>query len=144
MVPLSRSVALICCLLAAAASYGQDQRGLDKRNAERVAAVFDANGTYVGNAEAFDANFGVEMAINGAVVYVGIQRLSDDNFSNASASRFRWKAIDCTTAANCSNPLLVSCGGGFVSDQAVHGDQTRFRRDSLHCNPVEFDRRQRL
>lgn len=108
-------VASTCWLLAAAASYGQNEGGLSARehHADRFPAVFDANGTYVGAIQAFDANFGVNMMINGAVVFVNIQRLSENNFSVASASRFHWKAIDCTSSANCSNPLLVSCGGAL-------------------------------
>jgi hypothetical protein len=115
MGPVKRIVASTCWLLAAAGSYGQNQRRLDthERHAERVATVFDANGAYVGTVDSFDAVFGVDMTINGAVVFVKIQRLSDDNFANASASRFRWMATDCTTGPDCSNALPVSCGGAL-------------------------------
>ena len=115
MGPVKRIVVSACWLLAAAGSYGENQRGLDarERHAERAAAVFDANGTYVGTVEAFDAVFGVDMTINGAVVFVKIQRLSEGNFSNASASRFHWMAFDCATGADCGSPLRVSCGGAL-------------------------------
>jgi hypothetical protein len=115
MSPVKRIVASTCWLLAAAGSYGQSQHGMDthEHHTGRVAAVFDANGAYVGTVDALDAVFGVDMTINGAVVFVKIQRLSDDNFSNASASQFRWMATDCTTTADCNSVMPVSCGGAL-------------------------------
>ncbi|WP_233839016.1 hypothetical protein [Paraburkholderia sp. ZP32-5] len=109
-------IASTCWLLAAAGAYGQNQRGVDMHEhhqAEHVAAVFDANGAYVGTIDALDAVFGVNMTINGAVVFVKIQRLSNDDFSNASASQFRWMATDCTTESNCTGVVPVSCGGAL-------------------------------
>jgi len=112
---VKRIVAFVSLLLLAAGSYGENGRepGRRENQALGVAAVFDANGAFVGSAQALDANFGVVIEINGAAVFVGIQRLSADTFANASATQFRWKAIDCTVSANCSDPLLVNCGGAL-------------------------------
>lgn len=115
MEKIKHMLAAACWLLIAAGAYGQTPQAQSPREHHegRVARVFDAKGVYVGEAHALDATFGVYMKIDDALVFVRIERMTNDDWTNASASRFRWKAIDCTTSTNCPDPLLVNCGGSL-------------------------------